>query len=51
MGNPSMPPTQLARAGSTLIFAGFRYQRILERINARHTDVLSAANSVPEIAV
>jgi cobalt-zinc-cadmium efflux system outer membrane protein len=45
LGNPSMPPTQLAgRVDSPAPV--FRYQDVLDRINSRHTDVLSAANSV-----
>ena len=44
VGNPSMPPTQLAGRvdAPTPVF---KYQELLERISARHTDVLTAANS------
>ncbi len=45
LGNPSMPPTQLAGRVDAPAPV-FEYQRVLERINARHTDILSAANSV-----
>jgi outer membrane protein, heavy metal efflux system len=44
VGNPSMPPTQLAGRvdAPTPVF---KYQELLEHISARHTDILTAANS------
>lgn len=45
LGTPNMPPTQLeGRVDGPIPLFG--YQEVVERINARHTDVLTAANSL-----
>jgi outer membrane protein, heavy metal efflux system len=45
LGTPGMPPTQLTGRVDAPVPV-FRYQEVIDRVNARHTDVLSAANSV-----